>query len=340
MMTSTFGRRLGAITMLALLAGSASAQSIVGGGVFVDRDPNNDVTATTSYNLNATQSTALMGMGTLSTTDTIDFYGYKLPASSYITVMTVPLDTPQGPFTSPVASLFLENFDGSIQHVSSNADGVDQTGNIDNSGGAVARARPAAGGNQKIKVIGGFGSGPYALIASVYTGDNGQFVEQEANNGPASALILGLSLGGPKIGTGTLTAGDVDYYGVEMTRGDILAAVTTPCEGFPNDLSTPDTVIDLIGPNGATLILSSDDAGNDQFGDDRGSAIRYRATADGRYFVRVRGFLASTTGRYALTAAVIPAPPANQCLGDFNGDGVVNTVDLVAFLGKFSTSCP
>ncbi|MFM9957698.1 MAG: hypothetical protein ACKVZJ_06460 [Phycisphaerales bacterium] len=340
MKTPTLGRCLGAITLFTLLAGTADAQSIVGGGVFVDRDPNNDTTAGAAYYLNATQSTAIMGMGTIGGLDMTDFFGYKLPPSTYITAMTIPLGTPQGPFTSPNAGLGLENGDGSVQHVQSFSDGVDQAGTTENSGGAVARARPAAGGNQKIKVIDGIGIGPYAILASVYTGDNGQFVEQEPNNGPAFPVMLGLALGGPKIGTGTLTAGDFDHYGVDMKRGDILAAVTTPCEGFPNDLSTPDTVIDLVGTNGATVILTSDDAGNDQFGEDRGSAIRYRATADGRYFIRVRGFSAATTGKYALTAALIPAPPANLCLGDFNGDGVVNTVDLVAFLGKFSTSCP
>lgn len=325
---------------LATLCGSALAQSIIGGGVFVDRDPNNDVTATTSYYLNATQSTALMGMGVIGGADVVDFFGYKLPAETYITAMTVPLGTPQGPFTSPNVGLQLENGDGSIAHVLSFADGVDQFGSTENSGGAVARARPFVGGNQKIKAMCNATAGPYALIASVYTGDNGQFVEQEGNNGPATALVLGLSLGGPKIGTGVLTAADVDYYAVDMKHGDILAAVTTPCEGFPDDLDTPDTILAVIGTNGATVLLSNDDAGNDQIGDGRGSAVRYRATADGRYFLRVSGFAGLASGRYALTAALIPAPPTNQCIGDLNGDGVVNTIDLTAFLGKFGTACP
>lgn len=330
------------LTLSVILGGAsmAAGQSVVGGGVFVDRDPNNDATAGAAYYMNATQSMAIMGIGTLSVIDTVDFFGYKLPANTYITAMTVPLGTPQGPFTSPQAGLRHENGDGSIEYVSSFADGVDQSGSTENSAGSVSRARPITGGNHKIKVIGGSGEGPYALIASVYTGDNGQFVEQEGNNGPATALMLGLGLGGPKIGTGTLTSGDVDYFSVDMKRGDILAAVTTPCEGFPNDLNTPDTVMDVMGTNGAAVLVTSDDAGNDQFDNGRGSALRYRATTDGRFFIRVRGFNTSATGRYALTAALIPAPPENQCIADFNGDGLVDTNDLVIFLGRFGEACP
>ncbi len=337
----THQRRFGAIALLVLVAGTADAQSIVGGGALADRDPSNDTTANAAYFLDADQSRAILGLGHFGGADTIDYFGVRLPAATYLTVMTVPLSSqPLGPFTVPGTQVRLENADGSSQYVLNSNAGTDQSGSTPNSSGSVARARPFTGGNQKVRVFSPQ-TGDYALLVSVYTGDDGEFVEQEPNNGPAFATTLALNLGGPKICTGVLTSGtDVDYYAVDMKRGQILAAVTTPCEGFPHDLSTPDTVMSVIGTNGATVLVTNDDAGNDQFGDHRGSALRYRADADGRYFLRVTGFNINALGRYALTAAILETPPGTECLADLNGDGAVNTNDLVIFLGKFSTTCP
>jgi hypothetical protein len=340
-----FGRpvfiRVVATSLLLFAGAGVQAQSIVGGGVFIDRDPGNDTIGGAAYYLDASQSRAIAGLCAFNGADTTDFFGVKMPANTFITAMTVPLSSPTGPFLTPATAIKLTNGDGSVEHVISGpGEGTDQSGSTPNSGGSLARARPVAGGTQKIRVTSG-NDGDYALLVSIYTGDNGQFVEQEPNNGPAFPVMLGLSLGGPTIGTGTLTAGDVDFYGVDMKRGEILAAFTTPVEDFPTDFNTPDTVIDLIGTNGATILLTNDDAGvNQTAGNARGSAIRYRAQADGRYFVRVRGFNASTTGKYSLTAALFSPPPGTECIADLNGDGQVNTQDLTMFLGRFGVPCP
>ena len=340
MLNLTTARRAGAIALLSLTPG-APAQSIVGGGVLVDSDPTNDISAGASYNLKADQSRAIIGLATVGAGDAVDYFGIRMPAATYITAMTIPLASqPLGPFVNPTTAVRLENFDGSAQYVLNSTGGTDQSGSTPNSGGSVARARPFSDTNIKVRVNSPQ-TGGYAVLVSVYTGDNGEFVEQGSNDGPATAIMLGLNLGGPKIGTAVIASGtDVDYFGVEMKRGQILAAVTTPCEGFPNDLSTPDTVLDLIGTNGATVLVSNDDAGTDQLGNNRGSAVRYRATKDGRYFLRVKGFNASAIGRYALTAALIEPPPGTECIADFNGDGLVDTNDLVTFLGQFGNPCP
>jgi hypothetical protein len=332
---------LGATALLLMLGAGSHAQSIIGGGVFIDREPSNNTVGGASYYLDATQSRAIAGLASFGGADSTDCFGVKMPANTFISAMTVPLSSPTGPFLTPSTSIELGNGDGSITHLSAGSgQGTDQSGSVPNSGGSLARARPVVSGTQKIRVDSGE-SGDYALLVSIYTGDNGQFVEQEPNNGPAFPVMLGLSIAGPTIGTGTLTAGDFDYYGVDMKRGEILAAFTTPVEDFPIDFNTPDTVIDLIGTNGATILLTNDDAGvNQTLGTARGSAIRYRAPADGRYYVRVRGFNASTTGRYSLTAALFSPPPGTECLADLNGDGVVNTQDLTMFLGRFGVPCP
>lgn len=68
--------------------------------------------------------------------------------------------------------------------------------------------------------------------------------------------------------------------------------------------------------------------------------VRNDATVDGRHFDRVRGFSASTAGKYALTAAMILALPENECSADLDKDGQVNTQDLTMFLGRFGVPCP
>ncbi len=329
---------------LAVIAGAASPTlarpSVFGGGVIVDRDPQNDVISFNAPFLNTTVSRARAGVCRFNAGDVTDFFAYQLPAMSGVTVMTVPLSSPSGgPCLVPATYLLLENSDGSIQHVSTGAGGTDQFGNVDNSGGSVARVRPAAGGSQRIR-IDSLQTGDYGLLVSVYTGTDVDFEEQEPNNGAAFALVLGVSVGGPMIGTGTLTAGDGDMYAVDMKRGQTLAAVTTPVENFPNEFSTPDTVLEVYATNGGTMLCSSDDAGNDQTLDTRGSAVRYRAPADGRYFVRVRGFNSATVGKYALTVGLFAPPAGGECPADQNGDGIVNTNDLTFFLSKFGTACP
>ncbi len=53
-------------------------------------------------------------------------------------------------------------------------------------------------------------------------------------------------------------------------------------------------------------------------------------------FTRTAG---SFNDGYADSISLVLTPPAT-CAGDFNGDGVVNTADLVRFLGKFGLSVP
>jgi len=334
-------RRFGAVVPFVLLvaAGTVSARPIVGGGVLVDRDPNNDTVVGAAYYFNALHSDARVGIGTFGPSDSTDYYGWQMPANTVVTAMTIPLSSPTGPFLTPGTSVLLSSGDGTIQHVNAGSGGTDQSGSTPNSGGSVARARPAAGGNQKVRIASGE-SGSYAVLVSVYTGDGGDFEEQEPNNGPAFPLVLGLRMGGPMIGMGALTAGDVDYYAVDMKKGEVLGAVTTPVENFPTTIDVPDTVMDVIDTNGAAVLVTNDDAGSDQTGTARGSAVRYRAVADGRYFLRVRGFNASAAGKYALTAVLLAPPPGTECIADFNGDGVVNTNDLVTFLGRFGQPCP
>lgn len=330
------------VAALVLTAGSAMGV-VIGGGVIADLEPSNNTVLGAATFLDALQSGAIIGIASLAS-DSFDHFGAVLPDNGVLTVMTVPLGSGPSPLSSPNTTLKVTNFDGSSEYVINDDAGTDQSGSNPNGVGSVARCSFTSAGKYVFRVSGSVlgGTGQYAVLASVYMPGAQDWQEQEANNGPAVAVPLGLSLGGPTIGTGNLSpGGDVDHYSVEMRRGDILAAVTTPLGGYPQTLNTPDTVLEIVGTNGATVLCSNDDAGTDQTdGNTRGSAVRFRAPADGKYFIKVRGFNISATGLYSLTAAVIPPPAGTDCAADLNGDGQINTQDLVQFLNVFGNVCP
>lgn len=334
-----------AIALAGVLAPLAAARpSIYGGGVIFDRDPTNNVIGGWETFAITGTSIARAGVCSLSPTDDQDYFALTINVPSVLTVITVPLTGPLGGFAlSDTSTSIIQNSSGTV-FVTSDDAGTDQTGTTDNSFGSVLRASLNAGSYQ-IRVINVQYVHPgssYGILASVYTGDGLNFEEWETNNGPAFALNLGLELGGPMVGTGTISpGGDVDFYSVDMRRGQTLAAVTTPVQGLPGALNTPDTLLDVIATNGATVLCTSDEAGTDYPATPaRGSAVRFRAPNDGRYFLRVRGYNASTTGKYALTAGLFSPPPGGECPADLNGDGFVNTSDLTIFLSKFGTACP
>lgn len=336
--------RLAAVAALLITAGAADARAdTFGGGVIVDRDPQNDLVGSGQVFAIVNSSLARAGYCTFSPTDNQDYFNITLDEDVILTVMTVPLEGTLGQFTFADTFAAVRRESNGVELVTNDDAGTDQTGTVNNSNGSVVRCSGGLAGPYSIRVSNVLSQSPgkYALLVSAYNADASDFHEAEPNNGPAFPLTLGLGLGGPMIGSGFISAGgDLDYYAVDMRRGEILAAVTTPVHQAPNLLNSPDTVIDLIGTNGATLICSNDDAGEDSTGGNaRGSAVRFKAPADGRYFIKVRGFNTSTTGLYVLTAALFAPPPGTECLADLNGDGLVNTQDLTMFLGRFGVAC-
>lgn len=330
---------------LATLAGTASARpTVYGGGVIVDRDPQNDTIASGDVFAIASVSLARAGLCVFNPGDTQDFFKITTTGSTILSAMTVPLTGTLGNSALSDTSMSIYGDANGFTFADNDDGGTDQQGSAPNSYGSVVRAWVVAPGNYEFRVhnVQTFATSNYALVVSAYTGEAVDFEEQEPNNGPAFPLQLGLDLGGPMVGTGSLSSGsDVDYYAVDMRHGQILAAMTTPLAQGPMQLDTPDTVMDIIGTNGATVHCTNDDAGSDSTSPTaRGSAVRFKAPTNGRYFIRIRGFNANATGQYALTVALLNPPAGSECLADLNGDGVVNTLDLTAFLGKFGTTCP
>jgi hypothetical protein len=332
-----FHTTVSAASLLLALATNTSLASVGGGGI-PDNDPSNDALGTPDFFAASFNSVSRVGLCNLLPGGDVDHLSLFLQPSNVLTVMTVPLAPPPTAFSGPDTLVSVMTTGGVVKITNDNA-GTDQTGNSPNAVGSVVRYTSPSNGETVIRVSGKPGaSGPYAVVVTNWDGNNADFVETEPNNTPATALRLAAPLSGPLLGFASLSAGDVDYFAFDLHAGDILALATTPVGATPN-LNSPDTVVFVLMPDGTTVACSNDDAGDDfpVAASIRGSAVRYRATADGRYYVGIRGFLASTTGNYLITTAVIPG---SSCPADLNSDGNVDTFDLVAFLGKFGHPCP
>ena len=136
-----------------------------------------------------------------------------------------------------------------------------------------------------------------------------------SNNG--TLLSNPCSLSGDS-GIGTLAAGDVDFYRLDLTAGCYVNIETTPMTVFP---STPDTVLEVLNST-LTQIAFNDDGGGANGGTNRGSAIHLLITTSGTYYVGVSGFndtgfngSHTQAGQYLFTVGVSPEPTTLALLG-------------------------
>ena len=124
--------------------------------------------------------------------------------------------------------------------------------------------------------------------------------------------------------------GDVDFYAIDLTAGDVLTAMTAPLE---EAFDFPDTVLFLFDEAG-DFLLDDDESGDDESDfteaigphDGQGSAFHFLAPADGTYYLAVTGFPGgeddlivphAEVGDYALLVSrvrVIPEPATGLLL--------------------------
>lgn len=109
-----------------------------------------------------------------------------------------------------------------------------------------------------------------------------------------------------------LGEGEVHEYTIDLNAGDSFTAMTMPLSD--DSFETPDTVIELRGPNGDRIVIN-DDGPEDDDGDGYGSLIRASVGLTGTYTLRVTGYddfgfngNHTEAGDYGLLVMVIPAP--------------------------------
>jgi len=116
--------------------------------------------------------------------------------------------------------------------------------------------------------------------------------EVEPNGTPAQATDVA-SL--PALAHGSITAGgDEDFYRIVITGSDLV--LETFDEGGPGSCGgDTDTVIELRGPNGSTVVAVNDDGGFPPC-----SRLELHGLAPGTYFPCVRGFSGGAVPGYQL----------------------------------------
>ena len=175
---------------------------------------------------------------------------------------------------------------------------------------AIAGRTLTAGGTYFLRVQ-SFGDAStisaYKLLVTVTTGST---TESEPNDTAATANTIATSGAPIGVRNGNITTPtDVDVYSVFAPAGSTLF-ISGDGDPERNGVGT-DIVLDLLAPDGTTVLLSVDNSDNVGIPAPPAESFCFNITTTGTYFVRVRGFQSikiTTTGTYALMVAVCGLP--------------------------------
>ena len=133
--------------------------------------------------------------------------------------------------------------------------------------------------------------------------------ESEPNNTAATANSIVTALSPIGVRTAEINPiGDVDYYSVVAGAGSSLFI---SADGEPERNGGTDVVVEVIAPDGSTVLISVDNTDNVGFPPPPSEAFCVNIATAGTYFIRVTGFTSSTkmsTGTYSLMVADCSPP--------------------------------
>ena len=148
-------------------------------------------------------------------------------------------------------------------------------------------------------------------------------MESEPNDTAGDAPLLPLSSAEPAVDlVGGLKSGDTDLYAVELRSGDWLNVATS-------NSTDVDTVLAVLRP-GRLGVLVEETVNDDNFGktdlypaaslllrpDDTQSVLTYIAPARDTYYIRVSGYVTSSTGAYKAQVRLVEGGLATMSPGD------------------------
>jgi len=277
-----------------------------------ESEPND--TPATANPLSLTASCQVVS-GSISPLGDLDYFSFTAPAGARVWAL---VDT--GPSTTGRDSvLTLYGSDGTTVLETDDDDGIGNACGptiLSRQASAIAGKTLTAGGTYflRVEAFGGATTiSAYKLFVVVTTASA---AEVEPNDTAATANPIVTS--GSPIGVRDAQinpAGDVDYYSVFASAGSSLFF---SADGDPErDGVGTDVVLDLIAPDGTTVLLHVDNTDNVGLPPPPAESFCFSIATAGTYFIRVSGFTSSmitTTGTYSLMvgdcspAAATPTP--------------------------------
>ena len=291
-----------------------------------ETEPND--TSGTANVLNLSAQPCAIVSATINPGGDLDFFTFTgAPAGSRIWIETDTGGTQGGGATSRDTVIDLLAADGTTviendddDGTGNGGDGTIETGLASMIGGRTL----TAGGTYFIRVRAFSATAiinPYRLF--VVLTNTAATPEVESNNTAATANVGGLNSGA--IGA----AGDVDYYSVTATAGNI---VYFNVDADPErDGTGTDLVVELRDPSDV-LLLSVDSSITGSLANPAAEGANFTVATSGTYFIKVRHFSATGTGTYHLMVSACsgssPIPTVSPETEPNDTSGTANTLDL------------
>lgn len=128
----------------------------------------------------------------------------------------------------------------------------------------------------------------------------GDFADTDGTNETLSgADVLSLGVNEAQVAVNTLSSGggDVDFYSVNLTAGDVLSVMTAPLDDLPFSFGFPDTLIVFFDDQG-NILFDDDEAGgpfSDFTGflgphDGQGSGLHFLAPNTGTFYFAITAY--------------------------------------------------
>jgi hypothetical protein len=242
--------------------------------------------------------------GAISPSGDVDYYSFTAPAGARVWAL---VDTSPSPPVNndSVLTLFASNGTTMLEEDDDDGTGTDCDGIADNQDGtggslssAIAGAVLPTTGMYFLRVASFAGTIPsYKLIVTVTSSAQPE-VEMNGTAATANPIVTAGSPIGVRDGAISAVS-DVDFYSVVATAGSTLFISV--------DENPADVVVDLLQPDGTTVILMVDNA----LSPPGAESFCFNVTVSGIYFVRIRSVvLKQTIGTYSLMVAACGLPAA------------------------------
>lgn len=271
--------------------------------VATETEPNN--TSGTANSINLTSDPCAIVTGAINPGGDVDFFTFTAPAGSRIWIETDTGGTQNAGANSRDTVIDLLAADGATviendddDGTGNGGDGTIETGLASMIGGRTL----TAGGTYFIRVRAFSGTGiinPYRLFVTLT--NVAATAEVEANNTAATANSLVTGTGQTGLRSGSINAaGDVDYYSVVATAGNI---VYFNVDADPErDGTGTDLVVEFRDPSDV-LLLSVDSSITGSVANPAAEGANFTISTPGTYFIKVRHFSGTGTGTYHIMAS-------------------------------------